>query len=145
MELPFIDSVRLQLQSLIQNKSVPKLETIVKESYSSLESYYSDLEKCLLYEMIYQINRNIKYNLEKSNTFLAVKKIHRNIYVKMDKIDYSINDLIIVGNKSIDKDNLEHYAIVTNHSDIQCQGYNKLCFISDIPDIQYYCLLLVLI
>ena len=93
MELPFIDSVRLQLQSLIQNKSVPKLETIVKESYSSLESYYSDLEKCLLYEMIYQINRNIKYNLEKSKTFLAVKKKHRNIYVKMDRNDYSINDL----------------------------------------------------
>ena len=134
MELPFIDSVRLQLQSLIQNKSVPKLETIVNESYSSLEYYYSDLEQCLLYEMIYQINRNIKYNLEKTKTFLSVKKKNRNIYVKMKNTDFSINDLIIIGNESINKNNVCHYAIVTNHTEINCNGHHKLCFLSDIPD-----------
>ena len=129
MNTTFIEIIKTKLYELIDGNIEP-LKITIQNEYSSLLEYYSDLEKCLLYEMIYQMNRNIKYNISKPHKFDNVINKNNQLYVSIHDTDITINDLIIVSNTNkINYKSIDNYAIISQ-SDLKFKNRNKLLFLT---------------
>ena len=127
----FIEIIKTKLFELIDNNIEP-LKITINNEYSSLLEYYADLEKCLLYEIIYQINRNIKYNISKSQQFNNIIHKNKHFYISLSDTDLTINDLILVSNtKIIDYTSIDNYAIITSHTDLKFNNKHKLVFLTE--------------